>query len=101
MVPHLKVEEAVYAVVPEGGCAVIGIPDESRGERLVLLYTNRENQPQQLWQALAKSALPRLWLPKQENIHQVETLPALGTGKLDLRAVKALAQSLSCSLERV
>jgi hypothetical protein len=30
-----------------------------------------------------------LWLPKRENIYQVDSLPTLGTGKLDLRAVKA------------
>ena len=52
-------------------------------------------QIEALWQQLAATDLPRLWLPKRENFHLVETLPLLGTGKLDLRGVKSLAQQLS------
>jgi acyl-[acyl-carrier-protein]-phospholipid O-acyltransferase/long-chain-fatty-acid--[acyl-carrier-protein] ligase len=33
-------------------------------------------------------------LPKRENVYAVDELPLLGTGKLDLRALKALAQEL-------
>ena len=51
--------------------------------------------PAELWQQLAESDMPRLWLPKRENIYRVEELPQLGTGKLDLRAVKARAQEMS------
>lgn len=95
MVPHLKVEEAVYATAPDCHCAVTGIADRNRGERLVLLYTNLQIKPSELWQNLAKTDLPRLWLPKQESIHQVDALPTLGTGKMDLRGVRLLAESLS------
>ena len=51
--------------------------------------------PNELWRALSDSELPRLWLPKRENICQLEALPTLGTGKLDLVAVKAKAQQLA------
>jgi acyl-[acyl-carrier-protein]-phospholipid O-acyltransferase/long-chain-fatty-acid--[acyl-carrier-protein] ligase len=95
MVPHLKVEEALYSVLPDCRCAVAGIPDANRGERLVLLYTNNGVRPAELWHALAQTDLPRLWLPKQENIYPVDALPTLGTGKLDLRGVKAMAAMLA------
>jgi acyl-[acyl-carrier-protein]-phospholipid O-acyltransferase/long-chain-fatty-acid--[acyl-carrier-protein] ligase len=98
MVPHLKVEEAVYATAPDCHCAVTGIADRNRGERLVLLYTNLQIKPSELWQNLAKTDLPRLWLPKQESIYQVDALPTLGTGKMDLRGVRLLAESLSGTL---
>jgi acyl-[acyl-carrier-protein]-phospholipid O-acyltransferase/long-chain-fatty-acid--[acyl-carrier-protein] ligase len=48
-----------------------------------------------LWQSLASTELPKLWLPKRENMYQVDALPTLGTGKLDLQGVKAKAQQLA------
>ena len=62
-----------------------GIPDEQRGERLVALYTRSGYDAADLWQRLSETDLPKLWLPKRENIYQVDALPTLGTGKLDLR----------------
>ncbi len=38
------------------------------------------------------SGLPKLWIPKQDDIRVIEKLPLLGTGKLDLGAIKRLAQ---------
>jgi acyl-[acyl-carrier-protein]-phospholipid O-acyltransferase/long-chain-fatty-acid--[acyl-carrier-protein] ligase len=95
MVPHLKVEEAITNVLGEGACAVTGIPDDQRGERLVALYVHPSATPAELWQRLSETDLPRLWLPKRENLYQVDALPQLGTGKLDLRGVKARAQALT------
>ena len=95
MVPHLKVEEAIYAIIGDYASAVTGIPDEQRGERLAVLYTNPNISPRELWQRLADSNLPNLWLPKRDNIYPVDSLPTLGTGKLDLRAIKAEAVRLS------
>jgi acyl-[acyl-carrier-protein]-phospholipid O-acyltransferase/long-chain-fatty-acid--[acyl-carrier-protein] ligase len=95
MVPHLKVEEAVYHIIGDHPCVVTGIPDEQRGERLAVLYTNPDIAPRELWQGLSDSGLPNLWLPKRENIYQVDSLPTLGTGKLDLRAVKAKVQEFA------
>ena len=94
MVPHLKIEEAAYAILGDSACVVTGVPDERKGERLVMLYTHRELAPADLWRRMADTDLPRLWLPKSENIYQVDALPTLGTGKLDLRGVKAKAEML-------
>jgi acyl-[acyl-carrier-protein]-phospholipid O-acyltransferase/long-chain-fatty-acid--[acyl-carrier-protein] ligase len=95
MVPHLKVEECIYTLIGDFRCVVAGIPDEQRGERLVVLYTRPDLPPAELWQALSETGLPKLWLPKRENIYHVEALPSLGTGKLDMQAVKAKAQQLA------
>jgi len=97
MVPHLKVEESIYGIIGEFGCAVTGIPDDQRGERLVALYTRLDMTPLDLWQRLSETSLPKLWLPKRENVYQVEALPTLGTGKLDLVGVKARAQQLAAA----
>src|SRR5262249_2238925 len=95
MVPHLKVEEAILGVLGDAVCAVTSVPDEQRGERLVALYVHSGVSPIELWRRLAETDLPRLWLPKRENLYQVDALPLLGTGKSDLRAVKLQAQVLS------
>ncbi len=95
MVPHIRVEEALGAVLGDVPCAVTGIPDEQRGERLVALYVKPEVGPAEVWQRLAATDLPRLWLPKRENVYQVTDLPLLGTGKLDLRGLKARALQLA------
>ncbi|MGA2212407.1 MAG: MFS transporter [Bryobacteraceae bacterium] len=97
MVPHLKIEETVHDVLGDQPCVIIGIPDDQRGERLALLYTQPETTPGQLWQRLSNTSLPRLWIPKRENMYQVEAIPSLGTGKFDLRAAKAKAVKLAAA----
>jgi acyl-[acyl-carrier-protein]-phospholipid O-acyltransferase/long-chain-fatty-acid--[acyl-carrier-protein] ligase len=94
MVPHLKIEAAVADILGEPSCVVTGVPDEHRGERLALLYTDGALAPRDLWQRLSQTGMPALWIPKRDDIFQVPSLPLLGTGKLDLRAIKAQATSL-------
>ena len=95
MVPHLKVEEHIYRIIGDYGCVVTGIPDEQRGERLVAFYTRQDIAPAQLWRKLSEAELPNLWIPKRENIYQIDALPTLGTGKVDLRGVKTKAVELA------
>ncbi len=95
MVPHLKVEEAILNLLVDAQCVVTGIPDDARGERLVALYVHPTLTPAELHQRLSEADLPRLWIPKRENIYPVDAIPQLGTGKLDLRAVRNRAHELS------
>jgi acyl-[acyl-carrier-protein]-phospholipid O-acyltransferase/long-chain-fatty-acid--[acyl-carrier-protein] ligase len=95
MVPHIRIEDAIAETIGDIPCAVTAVADHQRGERLVAMYVSPNLTPADLWQKLAATDLPRLWLPKRENIYRVENLPALGTGKLDLRGVKTLAQQLT------
>ena len=95
MVPHLKLEEIAAGLIGDAPCAVTGLPDERKGERLALLYTAQDVTPDELWRRLSATDLPKLWIPKQSDIHQVESLPVLGTGKLDLRGVRTRAKELA------
>ena len=88
----MRVEEQIQALVDDHCTAVVtGVPDEAKGERLVAFYTDPEITPQQLWDRLCKTELPRLWLPKRDDLHRVDAIPTLGTGKIDLRGVRQLA----------
>ncbi|HEV2494908.1 MAG TPA: AMP-binding protein [Terriglobia bacterium] len=97
MVPHAQVEEALQKALgtAQPRFVVAGIPDEQRGERLVVLHTELDLSVDELLRRLRDSSLPRLWLPKRENFFRVDTLPVLGSGKLDLKSVKDLAQRLA------
>jgi acyl-[acyl-carrier-protein]-phospholipid O-acyltransferase/long-chain-fatty-acid--[acyl-carrier-protein] ligase len=91
MVPHLKVEDAINEIAGEACAAVTSVPDESRGERLVAFYIRRDLTPEMLWEKLCQTELPRLWLPRRENLVPIDAIPTLGTGKVDLRALRQLA----------
>jgi acyl-[acyl-carrier-protein]-phospholipid O-acyltransferase/long-chain-fatty-acid--[acyl-carrier-protein] ligase len=92
MVPHMKIEEEIQALLDAAhSCAVTAVPDEARGERLVAFYTDPAVAPHELWERLCRTELPRLWLPRREDVRWVEAIPTLGTGKVDLRAVRRLA----------
>ena len=92
MVPHesieQKIEEALALPKDERTLAIASIPDEAKGEALVLL-TTREIDPTELREKLAAAGLPNLWIPKK--IKRIEQIPVLGSGKLDLAKCKELA----------
>jgi acyl-[acyl-carrier-protein]-phospholipid O-acyltransferase/long-chain-fatty-acid--[acyl-carrier-protein] ligase len=94
MVPHLKVEEAIAKVLGDAPCVVTGIPDDARGERLAVLYVHPTLTPEELYRQISETDMPRLWIPKRENLYPVQALPQLGSGKLDLRGVRIRAQEL-------
>ena len=97
MVPHIKVEEKLHelAGATEQCFAVTGIPDEKKGERLVVLHTLPEVKP--VIEKLAACDLPNLWKPRPDQFFRVDALPVLGTGKLDLRKIREAAASRSGS----
>jgi acyl-[acyl-carrier-protein]-phospholipid O-acyltransferase / long-chain-fatty-acid--[acyl-carrier-protein] ligase len=98
MVPHLKIEECINAVLDDACTSVVtAVTDPDRGERLVALFTDSRMTPYALWEQLCKTELPRLWLPKREDLHLVESIPVLGTGKVDLRRAREMAVELSLS----
>ena len=72
-----------------------GVPDEKKGERLVVLHKLAGGQLQTCLEKLAQSDLPNLWKPRADQFLHVDALPYLGTGKLDLRKVRELAMSFS------
>jgi acyl-[acyl-carrier-protein]-phospholipid O-acyltransferase/long-chain-fatty-acid--[acyl-carrier-protein] ligase len=97
MVPHIKVEEKLHelAETTEQAFVVAGVPDEKKGERLVVLHTLADDRLKICLDKMAQSDLPNLWKPKPDAFFRIETFPHLGSGKLDLRAVKELARQLA------
>jgi acyl-[acyl-carrier-protein]-phospholipid O-acyltransferase/long-chain-fatty-acid--[acyl-carrier-protein] ligase len=97
MVPHLKIEEKLQelAAVAEIAFVVMGVPDEKKGERLVVLHRLADAELAACLEKFAASDLPNLWKPKADAFFRVENFPMLGTGKMDLRGVKELAQKFS------
>jgi acyl-[acyl-carrier-protein]-phospholipid O-acyltransferase/long-chain-fatty-acid--[acyl-carrier-protein] ligase len=93
MIPHGRVEEALHQAaeseVPV--FAVTGIPDERKGEQLAVLHTLDESRIPDILARLASNGLPNLFIPARANFVKVESLPLLGTGKMDLRALKRIA----------
>jgi acyl-[acyl-carrier-protein]-phospholipid O-acyltransferase/long-chain-fatty-acid--[acyl-carrier-protein] ligase len=97
MVPHIKVEEKLQelAGASEQMFVVTAVPDEKKGERLIVLHTLAEEQLEDCLAGLAKSDLPALWRPRRDQFVRIEKLPYLGTGKLDLRKARELALETS------
>lgn len=93
MVPHGAIEQTIveqFELDQSGGyvAVVMGVPDPSKGEALVLL-TTWPLTAEEVRERLLRGGLPGLWAPK--IIHAVEKIPVLGTGKLDLKACRDLA----------
>jgi acyl-[acyl-carrier-protein]-phospholipid O-acyltransferase/long-chain-fatty-acid--[acyl-carrier-protein] ligase len=90
MVPHGTVEEHLQAVsgAQERAFAVCGVPDARKGERLMVLTTLRADAVAEVVRGLATRGLPPLFVPRPDQFVTVDALPLLGTGKLDLRAVR-------------
>lgn len=96
MVPHLKIEEAMLQIPGINGANVTAVPDAAKGERLVGFYLADESMaPELVWQGLNNSGLPKIWVPKSADLHRLEELPVLGTGKTDLKRLKAMALTLT------
>jgi acyl-[acyl-carrier-protein]-phospholipid O-acyltransferase / long-chain-fatty-acid--[acyl-carrier-protein] ligase len=93
MVPHIKVEDKLHELsgATEQTFAVTAVPDEKKGERLIVLHTLAEDKLDACLALLAKSDLPALWKPRGDQFVRVDSLPYLGTGKLDLRRLKEIA----------
>jgi acyl-[acyl-carrier-protein]-phospholipid O-acyltransferase / long-chain-fatty-acid--[acyl-carrier-protein] ligase len=100
MVPHVKIEEELNRVIDSIAgsgeeatlkAVVTAVPDEKKGERLIVLYLKNNATVDQMRKGLADSGMPNLFIPGTESFLVVEELPLLGSGKLDLKAVKQMA----------
>jgi acyl-[acyl-carrier-protein]-phospholipid O-acyltransferase/long-chain-fatty-acid--[acyl-carrier-protein] ligase len=95
MVPHIRIEEALASVLALNDdavtLAVTAVPDPRKGERLVVLHTGLAKPPEEVCRDLSGTGLPPLWIPSPDSFCQVDQIPVLGTGKVDLRQLKELA----------
>jgi len=95
MVPHVKIEEHLQKILATGEdelkIAVTAVPDERKGERIVVLYTALDKTPEAICKLLSQDGLPNLWIPSPDSFCQIDEIPVLGTGKVDLKGLKTLA----------
>ncbi|HOQ05860.1 MAG TPA: acyl-[ACP]--phospholipid O-acyltransferase [Anaerohalosphaeraceae bacterium] len=94
MVSHLTIEETCIKLLHlnEPLVAVTSLPDEKKGEQIVLLYVKDKVNPEDLYEKLAESDLPKLYLPKRENLIGLDEIPRLGSGKTDILRLRQLAR---------
>jgi acyl-[acyl-carrier-protein]-phospholipid O-acyltransferase/long-chain-fatty-acid--[acyl-carrier-protein] ligase len=99
MVPHIRIEEKLHelAGITEQVFAVTSLPDEKKGERIVVVTTLSDEKVDPVLDKLAQCDLPALWKPRANQFFHVDALPVLGTGKIDLRGVKAVAAEMSAA----
>lgn len=99
MVPHETVEAAINKVLgldaeTERRIAVVGVPDEQKGEAILLLSTIAgpalEQECIDLRYKLLDEGLSSLWCPKQ--IVPVNEIPVLASGKLDIKGCETLVK---------
>jgi hypothetical protein len=101
MVPHMTIEEVCLEGLGmhEPVVAITSVPDEKKGEQLVLLYEDGKVDIDVLCRVLAESSLPKLYIPKRENIVGIESIPHLGSGKLDMMT-SGRSQRSDCPKEK-
>jgi acyl-[acyl-carrier-protein]-phospholipid O-acyltransferase/long-chain-fatty-acid--[acyl-carrier-protein] ligase len=96
MIPHLAIEEVLLQELEAVGQVVYvtAAPDEKKGEQLVVLYTAEAGEADRLRDIIKQSSLPNLWHPRRDNYFLIDEMPALGSGKLDMKQLKTIAQQL-------
>jgi acyl-[acyl-carrier-protein]-phospholipid O-acyltransferase/long-chain-fatty-acid--[acyl-carrier-protein] ligase len=104
MVPHVQIEETLNEIVGEDvdddgeidemKIAVSAVPHPKKGERIVVLHTKIKQDIHDLCKQLSVRGLPNIYIPSADSFVEVEALPMLGSGKLDLKKLKMMAEEL-------
>ena len=90
MISLTAVEMEISALWPGKMHAVVNIPDDKKGEQLVLFTTQPGAERAALLTDFKAKGLSELAVPK--TIRLVDQLPLMGTGKVDYVKLKELAQ---------
>jgi len=89
MVSLVKIEDILEKMLPEDShCCVVEIPDATKGARIVAVVTTPLDEKEVLKQMA--TYLPRIALPKIFLVW--ETLPKMGSGKIDFRTISNMAR---------
>ena len=97
MVPHIGVEEAIEHFVgiedddESPRVVVTAVPDARKGERLIVVHRTLERTADEICSGLKEAGLPNLWIPSADSFMLVDEIPVLGSGKLDLKHLAAMA----------
>ena len=90
----IEAYDAYGIAVAAGDWDADGDADVAAGAPIEDVWVNGVEVPH-LCQQLCSRGLPNLYVPGVRDFFQVPHLPVLGTGKLDLKGVKDLAQELT------
>ncbi len=90
MVSLTVVENCASAVWPDQMHAAAIIPDPKRGEQIILVTDHPDPKRHELLTWAQTHGVPKISVPKK--IISVESLPVLGTGKLDYVSVTDMAK---------
>ncbi len=86
-----SIQNAFANLIPKRDYAILSRPDTNKGESLVLVTNNSTLTLQEVWQALQNQGHNNLSFPRE--IKLVDSIPLLGTGKVDYRALDTLIAS--------
>ncbi len=89
MVSFAAVEQALNTLLADTIYGIVSIPDEKKGETLVLLVEKNEITTGKIATHFASLGLPSLWTPKK--IINLKAAPILGSGKFDYTKAKEIA----------
>lgn len=97
MVPHEGIENLLNEILQNPGdeaakICVTAVPDERKGEKIVVLYTELSRPVEEIGPAILARKFPSLWVPGNDAYLKIDAIPVLGTGKLDLSAIREMAE---------
>ena len=82
------VENCASALWPDHQHAAIAVPDERKGENIVLVTTNPDASRGDLLVWVQNHGVPELAVPRR--VIRVNDIPVMGSGKIDYRGVAAI-----------
>ncbi len=86
MVSLPMVESEIFRLWPEAQHAVISVPDEKKGEQIILITTQTEATRDKIIQHAKANQMADVAIPKKIVI--IRSIPLLGTGKVDYTTLK-------------
>lgn len=101
MVPHEGIERAISEIIdckPDDPLCltVTSVSDEKKGEKIIVLYSDLKGfQPGDIIKEMRNREMPPIWIPSTDAFRQVDSIPILGTGKLDIQGSKRLARDIT------
>jgi acyl-[acyl-carrier-protein]-phospholipid O-acyltransferase/long-chain-fatty-acid--[acyl-carrier-protein] ligase len=95
MVSHVSVEEVLLNALDtsEQFVAVTAVPDDKKGEELIVFYLPQAGTAENLHEIITKSSLPNISKPRRYNYIKIEAMPTFASGKLDVAKLKEIALS--------
>ena len=93
MVSLTSIEVLANETWPNSLHAAIAIPDERKGEQVVLLTTNNQANRSTLSANAKQKGIAEISVPRQ--VLPVDNIPVLGTGKIDYVTASKLVEEVA------